>query len=79
MEKIWKHGDINSQNGNIFWSYSDKAHTKEGWLTPKSFKKKKIQKKKYYNSEKGQQYFKNWFHSIRKWHIFRGCLRRMFF
>jgi hypothetical protein len=68
MEKTFKHGDIHPVTGNIFWSYSDKNKTKEGWLTPEAYQRKTNKRKEWEKSEEGKKYFKNWHKKNKKKH-----------
>lgn len=61
MEKFYKKGEIHPTTGNIFWSYSDNQKTKEGWLTPESFKRKNEKHKSYYKSETGKKYQRDYY------------------
>lgn len=54
--KKWKKGDVNPNTGMIFWSYSDRFQTKEGWLSKEAFDRKNDNFKKYQQSEEGKKY-----------------------
>ncbi len=59
--KQYKKGDVHPVTGNIFWSYSDKNYTKEGWLTPKAFNRKQKRGKAWRKSTAGKDYFKKYY------------------
>lgn len=50
----WKMGDIHPETNKVFWSYSDKFQTKEGWLSKEAFDRKYLKNKEYQKSEKSK-------------------------
>lgn len=52
--KKWKMGDIHPDTGKVFWSYSDRFQTKEGWLSKDAFQRKYIKNKEYQKSSKSK-------------------------
>ena len=50
--KIWKMGEYNKDTNLYFWSYQDRFHTKELWVTLEKFKEKKRKSLEYNRSKK---------------------------
>ena len=52
--KKWKMGDVHPETNKVFWSYSDKFQTKEGWLSREAFDRKYFKNKEYQKSDKSR-------------------------
>lgn len=59
--RVYKQGDKHPHKNLIFWSYSDRFQTKEGWLSPEAYKRKIENQREYAkkNREKIKKYNEN--------------------
>lgn len=52
--KKWKMGDVHPETNKVFWSYSDRFQTREGWLSREAFDRKYLKNKEYQKSDKSK-------------------------
>ena len=52
--KKWRMGDVHPETNKVFWSYSDRFQTKEGWLSREAFDRKYLKNKEYQKSDKSK-------------------------